>query len=90
MNFFKNKKNIIGIILVVLITIIGIFALVPINKNYQDNNWLNEVNDDLLITELSIPGTHDSGAMHSFLDVAGKCQDLTIRKQLAIGVRFWI
>ena len=88
MNFFKNKKNIIGITLVILITIIGIFALVPINKNYQDVNWMNEVNDDLLITELSIPGTHDSGAMHSFLDVAGKCQDLTIRKQLAIGVRF--
>lgn len=35
-----------------------------------------------------IPGTHDSGAMHSIFDVAGKCQDLNIQQQLKIGVRF--
>ena len=49
---------------------------------------MSEVDDDMLITDLSIPGTHDSGATHSLFDVAGKCQDVSIKRQLNIGVRF--
>ena len=63
--------------------------MVPINKNYKVDPWLSKVNDSKLITEMSIPGTHDSGATHSFFDVAGKCQDLSIKTQLKIGVRFF-
>ena len=51
--------------------------------------WMKEVSDDYLIRQMSIPGTHDSGATHSIFDVAGKCQDLRIQSQLNIGVRFF-
>lgn len=83
-----NKKNIIGICIILLISLISIFGLLPINKNYEPVCWMKNVSDDIYITEMTIPGTHDSGATHSLFDVAGKCQDLNIREQLNVGVRF--
>ena len=85
---FKTKK-VFALLVVTLSLIITIFAMVPINKNYKVDPWMSKVNDSKLITEMSIPGTHDSGATHSFFDVAGKCQDLSIKSQLKIGVRFF-
>ena len=86
----KYKKHIIsGSIILSLCIIISIFAMIPIQKNYRVNPWMKNVNDDKLITSMSIPGTHDSGATHSIFDVAGKCQDLDIETQLEIGVRFF-
>ena len=85
---FKTKK-VFALLVVTLSLIITIFAMVPINKNYKVDPWMSKVNDSKLITEMSIPGTHDSGATHSFFDVAGKCQDLSIKTQLKIGVRFF-
>jgi 1-phosphatidylinositol phosphodiesterase len=70
--------------------LLSIFALIPIEKDYDNNgnNWMSMVSDDTNIYDMSIPGTHDSGAFHSLFDVAGKCQDLSVSKQLEIGVRF--
>lgn len=81
---------IIGTIIIITMILLSIFALIPIEKDYDDNgkNWMSMVSDDTNICDMSIPGTHDSGAFHSLFDVAGKCQDLSISKQLEIGVRF--
>lgn len=73
----------------IFIVLIGVFSVIPIEKNNNEGkNWMSKVDDDKLITELSIPGTHDSGATHSIFDVAGKCQDVSIERQLNMGVRF--
>jgi hypothetical protein len=56
--------------------------MIPIHKNYRVNPWMENVSDDRLITTMSIPGTHDSGATHSIFDVASKCQDLDIKKSI--------
>ena len=85
---FSKKRIIIGSLIILFITIISIFALIPIEKSYETNAWMKEVDDNTLITNMSIPGSHDSGATHSIFDVAGKCQDLSIKTQLTIGVRF--
>ena len=82
------KKIINKLIIVIVVIIVTIIALVPINKNYESVNWMKQLDDKTLINEMVIPGSHDSGAMHSIFDVAGKCQDLSIKKQLKIGVRF--
>lgn len=84
-----KNKNLLTILVLTLSIVISIFAMVPINKNYKVDPWMQKVNDDRLITTMSIPGTHDSGATHSIFDVAGKCQDLNIKTQLKIGVRFF-
>lgn len=88
----KNKKIIFGSIgILVGALILSIFAFVPIGKQHDDlsENWMSKVSDNTKITDMSIPGTHDSGATHSIADVSGKCQDSSIAEQLDMGVRFF-
>ena len=40
------------------------------------------------LSQLSIPGTHDSGALYEPLGGTAKCQNTTITQQLNFGVRF--
>ena len=87
MNIGKKNK-IIGLLIIFVSIIVSLFALVPL-ENVKTNLWMRKVNDDTRIVDLSIPGTHDSGAMHSIFDVAGKCQDVSIKGQVNMGVRFF-
>jgi 1-phosphatidylinositol phosphodiesterase len=85
------NKNLIKGIFSLFLVLVSLFAFLPIsgiNKNKPDL-WMQRLDDDRAVTSLSIPGTHDSGATHSIFDVAGKCQDISISEQLAIGVRFF-
>lgn len=52
------------------------------------SNWMANCDDNVKLSSLSIPGSHDSGAKHSLADVAGICQDLSIKEQLEGGARF--
>jgi len=47
------------------------------------------VDDGASLSALSIPGTHDSGALYEPFPGLAKCQDLTIADQLAAGVRYF-
>ena len=87
----KKKEIIISLIMVVSSLIVSIFAFVPIGRNHDDlsSNWMSKVDDNTKIVNLSLPGSHDSGATHSIADVAGKCQDSSIYEQLKMGVRFF-
>lgn len=57
---------------------------------YDIANWMSLVPDSKLISELSIPGTHDSAAMkrEGFDKPRLTTQARTIREQLENGVRF--
>lgn len=48
-------------------------------------DWMKYASDDLYISQLSIPGTHDSGTKECAM---GQCQGKTIEWQLEHGVRF--
>ena len=50
--------------------------------------WMAHVRDEASLAELTIPGTHDSGALYESVASTAKCQDLTIAEQLNIGVRY--
>jgi len=52
-------------------------------------DWMANLDDTRMIAELSLPGTHDSGARFDLTQGLAKCQDLTIAEQLAAGVRFF-
>lgn len=49
--------------------------------------WMGKLSDAYRLSELSIPGTHDSGAR--FGGLAAECQDFTIKQQLEAGIRFF-
>lgn len=77
-------------LIIIPLFLASILAMVPMNTfTIEFNPWMKNLNDNTKLIDLSIPGTHDSGATHSIFDVAGKCQDITIKEQLNIGVRFF-
>ena len=51
-------------------------------------NWMEGQDDATFLSEISIPGTHDSGARHEPIAGTAKCQNLTIAEQLNNGIRF--
>ena len=55
---------------------------------YSPNNWMGALDNSLKISQLSIPGTHNSRARHEVFPGTAKCQNLTISEQLNNGVRF--
>ena len=84
------KKKIIAGICIAVVAILSFLAFAPLDFGKNDGSkWMSGVSDSLNINQLSLPGTHDSGATHSIGDVAGKCQSLAIGEQLRIGVRFF-
>lgn len=86
----QKNKFIIVLISNLCVLSISLFAFLPLEVPKCDgSSWMSKVADDTSITSLSIPGSHDSGALHSIADVSGKCQDLSIKSQLNIGIRFF-
>ena len=53
------------------------------------SQWMKRLPQKVLLSNLSIPGTHDSGALHNGLSFGfARCQSLTLREQLDSGIRF--
>jgi 1-phosphatidylinositol phosphodiesterase len=50
-------------------------------------NWLSQINDNVLLSQLSLPGTHNSAAAHITLPSV-QCQGASVTEQLNYGVRF--
>ncbi len=56
-------------------------------------DWMSYLDDNLKISQINLPGTHDSGTKRvklSFIDAtaSAQCQDTTITEQLTNGIRF--
>lgn len=52
------------------------------------SNWMASIPDNILLSELNIPGTHDSGTCYSLSEVYyTQCHDLQIDEQLERGIR---
>ena len=51
--------------------------------------WMASIADERALTELSIPGTHESASLHEPIPGAGQCQRLTLAEQLEAGVRYF-
>lgn len=49
-------------------------------------SWMSQLSDGALLRELTIPGTHNSGALHG--GPWTECQNTPIAEQLASGIRF--
>lgn len=85
-----TKKFILKAILLLLLIGFTLGAVAPIRcPKGQEESWMAQLEDSRSLATLSIPGTHDSGALYSIGGVFGKCQTLHIRQQLDIGVRFF-
>ena len=50
---------------------------------------MSRISDEVRLSSLTIPGTHNSAALREPLAGTAKCQSLTLSEQLAAGVRFF-
>src|SRR3954469_3963096 len=67
--------------------IVGLLGLmVPFAVNAAANNWMSSINDGALLSDLTIPGTHESATYG--LSGIGKCQNDNVTQQLNNGVRY--
>ena len=83
----KPKLQILSSLIAVVLLLL---AFLPLEyARIDSSDWMADLDDTLPLSALTIPGTHDSGALYSIADVAGKCQSLTVREQLKAGVRFF-
>ena len=64
-------------------------------KDEDNSQWMKQLKDSRLVCDLSLPGSHDACTAEGWIndiigigaEIIAKCQDLTIREQLKIGVR---
>ena len=93
------KNFLIGLLILILAILVAALSFIFISNSgvgarELDNDdlmldWMARLDDETSLNEIYLPGTHDSGALYSFLGVSGKCQSYTIEEQLAMGVRFF-
>ncbi len=50
-------------------------------------NWMSKIDDFIKITDINIPGTHDSLTRFCQFSLFSKCQSLSLNQMLEIGVR---
>lgn len=96
----KNRKrfsalNLLWIVPLALILAVAVLMYVvpafeSVDKTAVEGSadWMKELPDDLPISELIIPGTHDSATKNVQLAFFSKCQALTVREQLEAGFRY--
>jgi len=65
-----------------------LIAALPLHAGAAGNNWMTPLDGTLPVSQFSIPGTHDSGALVEPISGTAKCQNLGIADQLTAGVRF--
>ena len=90
MNSRNWKFYIVPVIVLFAISWLGCSADVPPAAVPPASlpDWMAPIPGTKRISELSIPGTHDAGAMYETWPNTARCQTLTIAEQLAAGVRF--
>lgn len=77
-----------------LISLLFTFILIPSLEIHggspwpEASVWMSELDDSVTLTEIAIPGTHDSAAMYARMAYFSKCQWDSIRTQLEEGYRF--
>ena len=49
---------------------------------------MSQLDDNVSIRNINMPGSHDTMALYSIADLAGQCQSLSLHDQLNLGVRF--
>lgn len=54
----------------------------------KQTNWMQRVNGELSLNQITIPGTHDSGTQHVTFSRIARCQNTSVATQLQNGFRF--
>ena len=87
-------KKILLIALLVSLLALASGCYVPSNAradvgDYNGNDFLLKIDNDTPLSQILLPGTHDSGATRDFfIPATARCQWMSITQQLNAGVRY--
>ena len=86
--------RILGILLALILCAAAFFLLVPLTERADPTpvagsaDWMSRLDDGLLLSEITLPGTHDSATQYVQLAWFSKCQSNSIGGQLDAGYRY--
>lgn len=83
-------RSIISSIVALITLILAVFGIggVKDTNRFQNVMWMSAISDDAYLSEISIPGTHDTCALYEPIEPCAKCQNYSLKDQLSMGVRF--
>ena len=87
-------KVLLAVVLLCLAVFVALMYVIPsVEAPKQEgvvgsDSWMESLNDSLYISEVTLPGTHDSATKNVQLAYFSKCQSLDIRGQLDAGFRY--
>ena len=92
----KNKIVFVvsGIIIAVCFFVLGALFLFPYLESVSSKptkisaDWMKELEDEISLDTVILPGTHDSATAYVQLPYFMRCQSLTIEEQLEVGFRY--
>lgn len=68
--------------------IIPAFERVSVKTTEGSADWMGQLDGQLPLSEITLPGTHDSATEYVQFAFITKCQALNIREQLEAGIRY--
>lgn len=94
------KKSISKIIAITMALVLVFCSALPISaQSFSTNsllttavgptNWMSGIKDNTALSDITMPGTHDSGTKNVDLPIWSKTQTLSISEQLNIGIRYF-
>lgn len=72
----------------IFIILFSMFVMPVHASEYDASNWMESISNETKLSELSIPGTHDSATQYVSLSPIFQCQDTDIKTQLENGYRY--
>lgn len=83
-----------GILAAILLTFATLMYFIPAFERADrgavggSGDWMARLDDALSLSEVVLPGTHDSASQHAELAFFSRCQSLSIGAQLEAGYRY--
>ena len=87
-----KKLLVIALLICLLLSFSGCYTPSRANVDvgdYNGNDFLSKIEDNTPLSQILLPGTHDSGATRDFfIPATARCQWMSITQQLNAGVRY--
>ena len=93
-SFGRFLLGLFGFVLAVVLVIAAAFFFLPLTETVDTTpvegsaDWMSELDGDLPLNQIVLPGSHDSATQYVQLAFFSKCQALSIEEQLEAGCRY--
>ena len=93
-SFGRFLLGLFGFLLAVVLVIAAAFFFLPLTETVDTTpvegsaDWMKELDGELPLNKIVLPGSHDSATQYVQLAFFSKCQALSIKEQLEAGCRY--